>query len=241
METQSRVAGSARRSGFAALGLVVLGPLLSQVPGVPPLAGFYTFGLGLLTGLVALVTGLAGLWFTRPASGAAGRGSAGIGVGVGVAIIAVVVIVNAQGLGGPPINDITTDTKNPPQFAAIAKLLPERDYSYPGGEFTRAQIAAYPDLRSIVVSLPPDQALVAAKETAEALGWDLVFIDTEAYRIEAIETTTVFRFVDDVVISIRPAAEGSRIDVRSKSRDGRGDVGANAARIRRFRSAVSDG
>ena len=241
METQSRVAGLARRVGIAALVLVVLGPLLSQLPGVPPLAGFYTFGLGLLTGLGALGIGLAGLWFTRPASGAAGRASARVGVGIGVGIVAIVVIVNAQGLGGPPINDITTDTSDPPQFVAIAALLPERDYAYPGADFTRAQHAAYPDVRSILVSLSPEQALVAAHESAEGLGWDIVAVDSEAYRIEASETTAVFRFVDDIVIRIRPTAEGSRIDIRSKSRDGRGDVGANAARIRRFRSAVTEG
>ena len=48
-------------------------------------------------------------------------------------------------------------------------------------------------------------------------------------------TTRIFRFVDDVVVRVRPAEGGGAIvDVRSKSRDGRGDLGANAARIRAF-------
>jgi len=51
---------------------------------------------------------------------------------------------------------------------------------------------------------------------------------------DASETTAVFRFVDDVTIRVSPSADGALIDVRSKSRDGRGDLGANAARIRRF-------
>jgi uncharacterized protein (DUF1499 family) len=37
-----------------------------------------------------------------------------------------------------------------------------------------------------------------------------------------------------VVVRIRPEGAGSRLDVRSKSRVGRSDVGANARRIRRF-------
>ena len=48
----------------------------------------------------------------------------------------------------------------------------------------------------------------------------------------------MFHFVDDISVRIRPAAGGSRIDIRSKSRDGQGDIGANAARIRTFRDAL---
>ena len=58
-------------------------------------------------------------------------------------------------------------------------------------------------------------------------------------RIEASDRTLVFRFVDDVVIRLRPArGGGTQLDVRSKSRDGRGDLGANAGRIRAFRDAL---
>ena len=53
-------------------------------------------------------------------------------------------------------------------------------------------------------------------------------------RIEATDTTFWFGFKDDVVIRIQPAEAGSRVDVRSTSRVGVGDLGVNAARIRRF-------
>jgi len=56
--------------------------------------------------------------------------------------------------------------------------------------------------------------------------------------IEATETTFWFGFKDDVVIRIRPEGAGSRVDVRSKSRVGKSDLGANAARIRRFAAAL---
>jgi uncharacterized protein (DUF1499 family) len=36
------------------------------------------------------------------------------------------------------------------------------------------------------------------------------------------------------VIRVRPEAQGSRLDVRSASRVGRSDVGANAKRVREF-------
>ncbi len=52
--------------------------------------------------------------------------------------------------------------------------------------------------------------------------------------IEATDTTLWFGFKDDVAIRIRPDGSGSRIDVRSVSRVGRSDLGANARRIRAF-------
>jgi uncharacterized protein (DUF1499 family) len=68
-----------------------------------------------------------------------------------------------------------------------------------------------------------------------------VAADAREGRIEATDTTRWFGFKDDVVIRVRPDAAGSRVDVRSKSRVGRGDAGANAARIRRFRSELQAG
>jgi uncharacterized protein (DUF1499 family) len=47
-----------------------------------------------------------------------------------------------------------------------------------------------------------------------------------------IDTTFWFSFKDDVLIRLRPADGGSRVDVRSLSRVGGGDVGTNAKRIR---------
>ncbi len=59
---------------------------------------------------------------------------------------------------------------------------------------------------------------------------------------EAVEVTRIFRFVDDIVVRVRmsPGGNGSVVDVRSKSRDGRGDLGANAARIRAFAAALHE-
>jgi uncharacterized protein (DUF1499 family) len=68
----------------------------------------------------------------------------------------------------------------------------------------------------------------------------VVAADPAAGRIEATATTFWFGFVDDVVVRVRPAAGGgSRIDVRSVSRVGKSDVGANAKRIRAYRAALT--
>jgi len=70
------------------------------------------------------------------------------------------------------------------------------------------------------------------------MGWEMVAADGAAGRIEATDTTFWYGFKDDVVIRIRPAAEGSRVDVRSLSRVGGGDVGTNAKRIRAYVAAL---
>jgi len=74
--------------------------------------------------------------------------------------------------------------------------------------------------------------LARARDAANAMGWEIVATDSLAGRIEATATTTWFGFKDDVVVRVQASGAGSRVDVRSVSRVGRSDVGANAARIR---------
>jgi uncharacterized protein (DUF1499 family) len=64
--------------------------------------------------------------------------------------------------------------------------------------------------------------------------WEVVAADAAAGRIEATATTPWFGFRDDIVVRIVPADGGSRVDVRSVSRVGKGDLGVNARRIREF-------
>jgi uncharacterized protein (DUF1499 family) len=55
-----------------------------------------------------------------------------------------------------------------------------------------------------------------------------------AGRIEATQASFWFGFVDDIVIRVEPVGSRSRVDMRSHARQGRGDLGVNAARIRRY-------
>jgi uncharacterized protein (DUF1499 family) len=75
-----------------------------------------------------------------------------------------------------------------------------------------------------------DRAVSAARK----LGWHVVAAAPAEGRLEATDTTRWFGFKDDVVVRIAPAADGSRVDVRSVSRVGRSDLGTNARRIRAF-------
>ena len=147
------------------------------------------------------------------------------------------VILLEQAKKAPDIHDITTDPFDPPVFNA---LLPIRKASpngadYGGPAVAKQQQQGYPDIKSLVVKTEPSATVQKAIDAARSLGWEIVSTDAPTGRIEATDTTTWFGFKDDVVVRVRPeAAGGSRIDVRSASRVGSSDVGANAKRVRSF-------
>jgi hypothetical protein len=136
----------------------------------------------------------------------------------------------------PPIHDITTDTGRPPQFVAILPLRAgaPNPAAYGGADVARAQVGAYPDLRTRRMDATRADAFNRALQVARDLGWEIVAADAAAGRIEATDTTFWFGFKDDVVVRVEADGAGSRIDVRSVSRVGVGDVGANARRIRAY-------
>jgi uncharacterized protein (DUF1499 family) len=74
------------------------------------------------------------------------------------------------------------------------------------------------------------------------MGWTIVAKAPAEGRIEATDTTFWFGFTDDIVIRVAPdeQAERTRIDIRSKSRIGRSDVGTNAARVRAYLERLRD-
>ena len=141
----------------------------------------------------------------------------------------------------PSINDITTDTANPPEFDAVIPLRAGSSVpvKYPGAATAKQQLAGYPELRPALLSSTPAAAFDAALATARQMGWDIVATDPAAGRFEATATTPWFGFKDDVVVRVTPREAGSRVDVRSLSRVGRGDLGANARRIEAYVAKLS--
>ena len=155
---------------------------------------------------------------------------------LGAGAAAVPLEFGRQASNVPRIHDITTDTAHPPEFVATVPLRAAalNPPGYDGKEVAELQRKAYPDIRPLELPLPPQQAFSKALAAAEAMGWEIVAKDRAAGRIEAVATTPWFGFKDDVVVRVAAAGRGSRIDVRSKSRVGRSDIGTNARRIRAY-------
>jgi len=227
---------------WTAVGGIVIalgGIALVQVGALAPLGAFLAFVLGtLVCGAVAMTTGAISIIRTRGRFGPDDRRRSVTGTVVGALLVALVLVASASGRGKPPINDISTDLVDPPSFADLA--LPDyanRDMSYPDA-FVPIVREAYPDLEPIRVNAPAEDAYARAIASARALGWHIVHEDPADGTFVATDTSVVFRFVDDVTVRVRPDDDGARIDVRSKSRDGRGDLGANADRIQRFAAEI---
>ena len=97
----------------------------------------------------------------------------------------------------------------------------------------------YADLQPQHFNQPYDHIFAAALATAEALGWEVTAKDRDRGEIRAVASTTVFRFKDDVTIAISHEGGGALVNVRSRSRVGKGDLGTNARRIRRFQAELA--
>ena len=187
---------------------------------------------GLAGAVFGLMAALASLW-RGPRRGA---WLALIALVIGLLVVGIPLQMKRTAQQVPPIHDITTDPDNPPRFVAILPLRKDAPNSadYGGPELAAQQRAAYPDLQPVIVPVPRHQAFAQGLQAAEAMGWDIVATDAEEGRIEATDTTLWFGFKDDVVVRIQARGDESLVDVRSVSRVGKSDVGANAQRIRAY-------
>ena len=146
-----------------------------------------------------------------------------------------------QAVRVPPIHDISTDTVDPPRFVAVMPLREgarnSTDYSAATGQQQRS---GYPDIAPLLLDAPPAKVFAAAERSSRAMGWDIVDVAPHDGRIEATDTTLLFGFKDDVVIRVAPHGGGSQVDMRSLSRVGGSDIGANAKRIRKFMQRLAE-
>ena len=203
--------------------------------------GLWDFRLGLqlvrwseYAGLATVVMALIWLALPRLREGRLLALAAAFVIGLGVAYFPWQWMQFARSV--PAINDITTDTANPPAFVALLRSRAGASVgaTYPGGETAALQRRAYPDIRPLELALPPPAAFARALDAAKGMGWHIEAADIATGRIEATATTPWFGFHDDIVVRVAPAPSGSRIDVRSVSRVGKSDFGTNAKRIRAY-------
>lgn len=216
---------------IAAGGSLLLAPLAYRLTRSLPV--LLLVPVALLLGLVALALLVAGLIAARRRRSAPELRRAGLGLLIVLVVLGIPIVTLLSARGAPVIHDVTTDTEAPPPFVAVLRhregALNPVDYG--GPDVAARQRQAYPDLAPLHLDMPPDQAFDRALAAVHDMGWDLVAADPSAGRIEATDTTFWFGFKDDVVVRVRLDDGGSRVDVRSLSRVGGGDLGTNANRV----------
>jgi len=193
---------------------------------------------GLLSGALCLAGGAEALRQHKPE----GLWLAAAGLLIGLAIAAIPLSARRAAGRVPPINDITTDTQDPPRFLAVLPLRAgaTSPADYGGAELAAQQLQAYPGLKPLTTAFPPAAAFERALLISKRSGWKIIAAEQAQGRIEAVDTTFWFGFKDDIVIRIRPEGAGSRLDIRSHSRVGKSDLGANAGRIMKFLAAFRE-
>lgn len=200
-----------------ALAIIAAAALLLSGPGMrlglwPYQAGLLLLAAAGIGGLAAAVLAVVGLCIPRIRRANFPWLLTALLLGAGSAAVPLEFLRQARSV--PPINDISTDLANP----AVAEQ----------------QRKAYADIQPLELPAPPAEVFPRALAAAEAMGWEIVRKEPAAGRIEAVATSAWFGFKDDVVVRVAPATRGSRVDVRSKSRVGRSDIGTNARRIRAY-------
>lgn len=229
----------------AALAIFVAGP------GVRFGLWSVTAGLGVLLGAAIPVVALAVLSLIALATAYFKKKShlliAAIAFAVSGGASLVPILMASAASKVPSIHDITTDASNPPRIVAgaLAERANPADYvgrdpapgSTPPMLISEAQTLAYPDIAPLEVEGSISEIAERAKGVVEGMGMAVIGEGDEPgiHTIEAVATSFWFGFKDDFVVRVSETGEGrARIDIRSKSRVGLSDLGANAKRIRDF-------
>ncbi len=156
---------------------------------------------------------------------------------------------NMRSAGGEnPIHDVTTDFIDPPAIVAGANL--ERlnppgydsinEYGETGKTVTQWQNELYPDIAPQTFTKERGAVFDTALDVVSSMGITILASDKLVGTIEAVHTSLWFGFSDDFIIRIRADSSGTRVDVRSKSRVGRSDLGANVKRVRTFQAKLQE-
>ena len=237
MAVRSATASWGLRLGVLGLVILAAGVAINRLAPASFQIALGAVALGALVGLLAILVSAIGLLVTL-ISGRKGARKAIVGLLIGLGVAAPVVQGVIVGTEVPRIHDISTDLANPPQFETLKGN--RGDYANPLDRKSPADLAslqekAYPDIETVTINMAPAKVFDAALTTARDMGWEIADTDPQGGRIEATATTLVMQFRDDVVIRVSPTEQGgSAVDMRSVSRVGESDLGANANRIRTF-------
>jgi len=231
---------SRRLAAFAiALGLIAI--LLARSRIVDIGAALAVLGAAIFFACAAVLCALSGavvIWRL----GRRGIGYVGAGLALALLVLAVPSWMAVQAMRLPLINDISTDLIDPPFFSRSSRAIAARDnIDHPPipAEWRDDQRAAYPAVQPIVLDLDVEEAWPLVLKAVEARKWRVIEQIKPGGRsgvghIDAVDRTLIMGFPDDVTVRVKPLAGQTRIDVRSASRYGRHDFGANAKRIQAF-------
>ena len=224
-------------ASLSTLILVLAGALAFRLGWLDFRPAFAMFVLGLLGGVLVGLISLGCMLFAKV------RGKSidpRLMLATAIALMPAALVfntVNPEGFSAPLIHDISTDTENPPIFEQVLaeRIDAENSADYEGEAIARQQVRAYPDIKSLHLQASLTEVEAAVRDFIQAQGWRIPDDQGKAARegiIEAVASTPMMGFKDDIVFRLKSTGDGTIVDIRSLSRVGKGDLGANAKRVR---------
>ena len=239
--TLTPAAGWSLRMAMFGLLVAAFGVLLARIRAVDPVTALVILGFAWLFALGAVLLALAAA-VTIWQSGQGGTSTLVGAVLLAAALLAPAAYFAVQAVRLPLLNDVSTDLADPPDFMRSARAMAARAGQVPGpvdAALREAQRRAYPGVQPIVVDLDIEEAWQLVLKAIAARGWRISDQSLPGGRIrighiDAVDRTLILGFADDITLRLRPLPGQTRIDLRSASRYGRHDFGANARRIAAF-------
>jgi uncharacterized protein (DUF1499 family) len=226
----------ARRMALFFVQLLILTVLLHRFGSLatPAALNLLTVSIGgLVLAIIVAVVGLVRIWF----GGQIGAGQAFAGIAIALIGLALPLYYLSQFFLLPRLNDVETTPRQPMQFSQLAAQRPADANRIVEPDLAAAEIQekAYPDLRPMELERSATETFDIVHEAVKRIGWTIVLNEPpgeQPGRIEATDRTMIMGFTDDALIRVTGDDTRAFIDVRSVSRYGMHDLGANADRIR---------
>ena len=241
---EAREAVWARRVALFFVQLLILTVLLHRFASLATPAALNLIGVciaGLLIAIAIAVASIVRIWF----GGQTGAAQAFAAIFIACIGLAVPVYYLSHAVLLPPLTEVETSPEEPLDFTMLAAQRPAdaNPITEPDAAAVEAQVEAYPDIGPMVIERSAPEVFSIVHEAVERLGWTVALDEapgeTGIGRIEANDRTLIMGFTDDVLIQIKGDDAHAIVDVRSVSRYGLHDLGANAARIRRLFEEVN--
>jgi len=226
----------ARRMALFFVQLLILTVLLHRFGtlATPAALNLLTVSIGgLVLAIIVAVVGIVRIWFGVQI----GAGAAFAGIAIALIGLALPLYYLSHVFMLPNLNDVETTPRQPMQFSQLAAQRPADANRIVEPDLTAAELQekAYPDIRPMELERSATETFDIVHEAVKRLGWTIVLNEPPAEqpgRIEATDRTMLMGYTDDVLIRVTGDDTHALIDVRSVSRYGMHDLGANAERIR---------
>jgi uncharacterized protein (DUF1499 family) len=226
----------ARRMALFFVQLLILTVLLHRFGSLatPAALNLLTVSIGgLVLAIIVALVGIVRIWF----GGQIGAGAAFAAIAIALIGLALPLYYLSQIFLLPRLNDVETTPRQPMQFSQLAAQRPADANRIVEPDLAAAELQekAYPDLRPMELERSATETFDIVHEAVKRIGWTIVLNEPpgeQPGRIEATDRTMIMGYTDDALIRVTGDDTRAFIDVRSVSRYGMHDLGANAERVR---------